>query len=215
MGQAYIFHQVRQRFVRVETQHEGRLEMVQVALLLTLWSPYDSSSQVNTFWLDKALHHASKAKLQWSKRPEHRTLWWCCVVRNRTMALGLRRPHKLTVLSTPLMPILSDFEHLIDSSQEKVGKRQICMARAFICMCKLAGIVKSIAIINNPNLSWNSWKNIEVAGSASTTFMRLSIVDGWLDALEEEVDSVRRQALTDNPTSPFEAALHTIRIMIQ
>lgn len=108
-GQSYLFTQVSKRLLRLENQYRGSVHVIQAALLLSFWNPYDSSKHVNIFWVDRAVSHALQARLKHSKYADHHIIWWCCVVATRTMALGLRRFQKLTILETPALPQLYYF----------------------------------------------------------------------------------------------------------
>lgn len=214
-GQAYLFGQVKQRFARVEQSLDGSTELVQVALLLSFWSPYDASTEVNTFWARTAVHYATRANIDQSEIPSEFLLWWCCVVRSRTLALGLRRPQKLAAVATPPLPNAHHFKHLISTDKGKPSPQQICAARAFVAICKLAAILEYVGIVNNPNMSWNPWRAPKTVDTYTDTYVKLSQVEGWLDELGLEVCLIMRQSSTDSPGPQFRAALLCLRVMIQ
>lgn len=58
------------------------------------------NDKINSYWLGTAIHFARSAGVDRyqtidkgsSKRGTLKRLWWCCILRDRCMALGLRRP---------------------------------------------------------------------------------------------------------------------------
>ncbi|KAL2851928.1 hypothetical protein BJY01DRAFT_244862 [Aspergillus pseudoustus] len=81
------------------------ISMSQAALLLASWSfsSYDFPRKPNIPWLSIAIQHARdadahnyKSFCQGSEKYEVRKrLWWCCIIRDRLFALGMRRPLKI------------------------------------------------------------------------------------------------------------------------
>ncbi|KAI1752197.1 hypothetical protein F4782DRAFT_159953 [Xylaria castorea] len=81
----------------------------QAALLLTYWAPNWSlaAKKPNTAWLGVAVHNAKSAEahmysvmptfspitepIEYKKQNSLKRLWWCCVFRDRLIALGMRR----------------------------------------------------------------------------------------------------------------------------
>ncbi|KAI1743368.1 hypothetical protein F4680DRAFT_409934 [Xylaria scruposa] len=81
----------------------------QAALLLTYWAPNWSlaAKKPNTAWLGVAVHNAKSAEahmyslmptfspitdpIEYKKQNSLKRLWWCCVFRDRLLALGMRR----------------------------------------------------------------------------------------------------------------------------
>ncbi|KAH6976541.1 fungal-specific transcription factor domain-containing protein [Ilyonectria sp. MPI-CAGE-AT-0026] len=91
------------------------VHLAQTALLLSFWAPNPSEShtlvgpakKLNTAWLSTAIQHCKDAGAHIQAGPlpnplsgqlmDHkqrnllRRLWWCCIIRDRILALGLRR----------------------------------------------------------------------------------------------------------------------------
>ncbi|KAI0467217.1 hypothetical protein F4859DRAFT_279928 [Xylaria cf. heliscus] len=83
--------------------------IAQAALLLTYWAPNWSlaAKKPNTVWLSVAVHNAKSAEahiysamptfspvtelIEYKKQNSLKRLWWCCVFRDRLLALGMRR----------------------------------------------------------------------------------------------------------------------------
>ncbi|KAF7551304.1 hypothetical protein G7Z17_g5076 [Cylindrodendrum hubeiense] len=87
------------------------LSIAQAALLLSFWAP-SSTRNPNTSWLSLAIQHAKSAEahhyaampvfsaithpMQHRKQNILKKVWWCCVIRDRTLGLLMRRPIQIT-----------------------------------------------------------------------------------------------------------------------
>ena len=87
------------------------LAIAQASLLLSFWSP-SSTRKPNTAWLSLAIQHAKSAEahhyaampvfsesthpLQHRKQNALKRIWWCCIIRDRTLGLLMRRPIQIT-----------------------------------------------------------------------------------------------------------------------
>lgn len=84
--------------------------LAQASLLLSFWTPpgrLPTGVTPNTSWLVNAIqiayaHHANLYQ-QWSKTSQEdqhlrlwKRIWWCCIIRDRSMSLGLRRAPQIT-----------------------------------------------------------------------------------------------------------------------
>ncbi|KIX06636.1 uncharacterized protein Z518_04612 [Rhinocladiella mackenziei CBS 650.93] len=164
-GQHCLFNEARRLYEALDTkQHEGAVELVQAAILLSHWSPYDCSQDVNSFWVDKAFHHAVIGKLDAGAERHHRIMWWCCLVRNRTISLALRRPHKLKRNLRPC-PML----HLADLLPARMAARRRggiveantasqVGAHAFVHMCRLSVIMEQTLLLRHESQRWDTWR---------------------------------------------------------
>lgn len=90
------------------------VHLSQAALLLTYWSPSDSSrlKRPNSTWLSMAIQNARAAQgpkyatmqtisktanVKHHKRQASlKRLWWCCIIRDRILPLVVRRPLQIT-----------------------------------------------------------------------------------------------------------------------
>ncbi|KAM5342838.1 hypothetical protein ACJ41O_013804 [Fusarium nematophilum] len=87
------------------------LSIAQAALLLSFWAP-SSTRNPNTSWLSLAIQHARSAQahhyaampvfsttthpMQHRKQNILKKVWWCCIIRDRTLGLLMRRPIQIT-----------------------------------------------------------------------------------------------------------------------
>lgn len=94
----------------LETESSS-LSIAQAALLLSFWSPSNTRNP-NTSWLSLAVQHAKSADahhyaampvfsadthpMQHRKQNMLKKVWWCCVIRDRTLGLLMRRPIQIT-----------------------------------------------------------------------------------------------------------------------
>ncbi|KAI0976803.1 hypothetical protein F4678DRAFT_124685 [Xylaria arbuscula] len=85
------------------------IRLAQAALLLTYWAPNWSlaTKKPNTAWLGVAIQNAKSAEahiysamptfspitepVEYKKQNSLKRLWWCCVIRDRLISLGMRR----------------------------------------------------------------------------------------------------------------------------
>ncbi|KIX06613.1 uncharacterized protein Z518_04589 [Rhinocladiella mackenziei CBS 650.93] len=125
--------------------------LTKVCLLLSYWSPYDSDLYVNSHWVGRAFFHARQARLwdpdcdsgaMFSRR---KLTWWCCRVRDRLVALGLRRLHRLHEKnSTWPMVTSADFgAEAICPKYMPLNSKKVMMG-AFIWLCKLSELMAEI-----------------------------------------------------------------------
>lgn len=138
--------------------------LTKTAILLTYWSPYDSESRVNHYWVAEAFRHARKIRL-WD--PDYdskamccrrRLVWWCCLVRDRIVSLGLRRPYRLQETRSVTPPLReSDFgrELLLPRYSDRTEKRS--MVTCFIWLCKLSDIIVTIANLHERSRFGREW----------------------------------------------------------
>ncbi|KAK5195067.1 hypothetical protein LTR92_005197 [Exophiala xenobiotica] len=68
-GQHALFRSIQARYHVLEQSYSGAVALTQVALILSFWSPYNGSQEVNSFWVDEAFRHALIAKLYDGSRP--------------------------------------------------------------------------------------------------------------------------------------------------
>ncbi|CCT72854.1 related to cutinase transcription factor 1 beta [Fusarium fujikuroi IMI 58289] len=100
----------------------------QAALLLSFWYSMSRTGpqKPNSLWLSIAIHHArclgaheawETPDLPAQSEESHllRRLWWCCVIRDRILSLGLRRRLQITKVPPVLLP--SEFENEINHSE--------------------------------------------------------------------------------------------------
>lgn len=137
-----------------------------MSLIISLWSP-DSPNpgfQNNSYWLDMAFKHADSANL-WALQAtgdtppnRYRLLCWCCIVRDRHLALVMRRPYRLHKVPVECT-IVTEFDFGIEAynpSFSSLPSKQMAMF-AFIWLCKLSEIMATIAVFQQQAKFSRDW----------------------------------------------------------
>ncbi|KAF4453779.1 fungal specific transcription factor domain-containing protein [Fusarium austroafricanum] len=131
----------------------------QAALLMTLWcSAEPKPIHSNSMWLQVAIQHARfvDAHLAWEKLSDPATgslgtdhdiqmlkrLWWCCLVRDRSLSVGLGRSTQIATAHPPLC--VSDFDNEIDRSKVNDAKTKQILAVVFTRLTHLCNNLTGI-----------------------------------------------------------------------
>lgn len=133
------------------------IALTQAALLLSYWTPPGEPRgiQPNTSWLGTAIHLArSKDAHLYQLWPNstHRKLWkriwWCCIIRDCILALGLRRPAQITrdVFHFESCEALSsdDFRDEIDSSKVYNKNAKTILTRVLLSVADLCVVLADL-----------------------------------------------------------------------
>ncbi|KAH7239917.1 uncharacterized protein BKA55DRAFT_114597 [Fusarium redolens] len=122
----------------------------QGALLLSYNGTMKDRKRTNSIWLSTAIHLAQAAgadqfhtSLNQSLTPvtELKRLWWCCILRDRILPLGMRRQLHITSLDLAqgsYLPTEKDFAREIDGSRVYGSQTKRTLVRLFITLCELA-----------------------------------------------------------------------------
>lgn len=211
--------------------------LTQICLILSLWSPGWIGIQNNSYWLDMAFKHATSERL-WESRSDdpnntedrnnrNRLLWWCCLIRDRVLALGMRRPHRLHKA-----PSLT-YDHLITCSDFgleaqypsylDIESKQLSML-SFIWFCKLSKIMARIAVVKGRMRFERDWDGNSGADQDEARVEKgLKEMDGferelrgWLEGFEGVVEE--RLGLSREVGGGVDGgvpvAVSTLRIMV-
>lgn len=136
------------------------LNVAQAALLLSYWNPHDCPGQprMDTVWLCIAIQHSKAVHadrydcfkdteliedVDRTRQNSLKRLWWCCVIRDRTMSLCLRRhtqidPHDFNPLTRSVLAY-SDLSDDIDHSKfySPTSKRNsVAALELLLTLCK-------------------------------------------------------------------------------
>ncbi|KAF5594072.1 cutinase transcription factor 1 beta [Fusarium pseudoanthophilum] len=120
----------------------------QGALLLTYYATGRDRARTNSILLATAIQYAQGAEAdQFHKRPDQdsemtnklKRLWWCCIVRDRILPLGVRRQLHITSINPALDHLTEqDFEKEIQGSQVYSSQTKRSLVQLFISLCELA-----------------------------------------------------------------------------
>ncbi|KAG5758645.1 hypothetical protein H9Q72_013225 [Fusarium xylarioides] len=171
------------------------LSNAQGALLLTYYATTRDRARTNSILLATAIQYAQGAEAdQFHKRPDQdsdmtngmKRLWWCCIVRDRILPLGVRRQLHITSINPALDHLTEqDFEKEILGSQVYSAQTKRSLVQLFISLCELAvpftsvvqtvyGMGQSAADAISPMIEHQ--KQIE----ESIRFCKMSL-DAWFD----------------------------------
>ncbi|KAF8854311.1 hypothetical protein BDZ45DRAFT_45449 [Acephala macrosclerotiorum] len=192
--------------------------LTQISLILSLWSPGWIGPQNNSYWLDQAFKYAIAVKL-WEPRPSpshsrRRLLWWCCLIRDRVLALGMRRPHRLH--KAPIDDaVVSETDFGLEAKYPSyTGKKSKSVAiLAFVWFCKLSKIMEAIAVTQRRNKFARDW-NGESDGISVEELEEVNGLDldlkGWLEEFEDTVAEATKEDIDQIVWVP----ISTLRIMV-
>lgn len=188
----------------------------QGALMLT----YHTSSEknkANTFWLNTAVHYAKTARAHlYTHLPDNspdrnvlKRLWWCCVLRDRIMALGLRgqlhiKPTDFDFSQQGLVE--EDFSDEIKSPVVYDSATKRALVQLFAMLCELGVALNGILEILYP----------ETPVRQEEDRPSLDEMRGWSGRLEMwyEKASVRLCTATAVPTANKSLVLFTNMVYI-
>lgn len=130
---------------------DDRIYLLQALLLMTYWYESPNDQKDTWHWMGIAISVAtsiglnkdpSRGTLDKSRRHLWKRLWWSCVIRDRLIAIGMRRPLRikssehnvpmLTVEDFPLKPIPQDITCV---SEDCVVARDESMRRKLALLC--------------------------------------------------------------------------------
>lgn len=129
--------------------------------MLTYYVP-TNSDKTNTYWLSTAVHFARNAgadkydTIEDSSRKHKgilKRLWWCCILRDRVMALGLRRPLHIRPTDfdfTQPRFTESDFQDEIRDSMVYNPATKQLLAQLAVSLCELAIALNDVLALLYP-----------------------------------------------------------------
>ncbi|UKZ81534.1 hypothetical protein TrVFT333_009306 [Trichoderma virens FT-333] len=138
----------------IESDH---ISLGQAALLFTFWPAglKPGPSKSNSVWLSTAIrhakalraHHLTSGRIKQTAIPAQtrislRRLWWCCYIRDRILALGLRRTLRIQEKYPPL--VLEDFENEIHRSRVYNTESKRRFFDIFLQISKLCVVVTDL-----------------------------------------------------------------------
>jgi hypothetical protein len=136
----------------------------QVALLLSYYN-YSKISMSNTNWLSIAIERAEAEDahqyealifLPEKRRIMLKRLWWCCILRDRVISMGMRRP--LQIPSTRFRTsgdilCLTDMQDEIDDSAVYTADIKLALVWSLIRLCHFVDAVTELLSIVYPSVA--------------------------------------------------------------
>ncbi|KJR86024.1 uncharacterized protein SPSK_08559 [Sporothrix schenckii 1099-18] len=145
---------------------EGRDDVctAQGALMLTYYAP-NMKDRTNCFWMSTAIHFArnanahryydlevpkntvkmsTKPNITYQRRTILKRLWWFCVVRDKVMALGMRRPMLIGAadfdMSRPGLNVQDAGDEIDGLSVYSPATKRV-FSQVFAALCRLSGVL--------------------------------------------------------------------------
>ncbi|KAL4779227.1 fungal-specific transcription factor domain-containing protein [Aspergillus varians] len=144
---------------------KDRVVIAQACLLLTFYTTESEHCKTNSHWLRLAILYAKKEqahvyhRLPQSGLPSGRKmsdlkrLWWSCMIRDRIISLGVRRPLQITPDEFDLPQLGLSFQDLEDEcfhSEVYTPDAKIALCRVLASLCHLAIAVTDLAMLVYP-----------------------------------------------------------------
>ncbi|KAL4876054.1 fungal-specific transcription factor domain-containing protein [Aspergillus karnatakaensis] len=138
---------------------KDRLVISQAALLLTYYTT-DAERSTNSHWLRIAIRYAKKerAHLYYHLHPSRKTtdlkrVWWCCIIRDRIISLGMRRPIQITRDDFDFHQLGLSFQDLEDEclhSEVYTPDTKAALFRVLASLCHLVAAVTDMIMLVYP-----------------------------------------------------------------
>lgn len=202
-----------------------RVSLIQALLLMTYWyeTPDDQKDSHHWMGIVVSLSHTiglhrsqEKTKMDVKRQKLWRRIWWCTYMRDRLIALGMRRPTKIknddfdvTMLTIDDfdMRILPESNTILPTSttvMRDLDKQHrlavMCIEKAKLCICISDVLSVQYSVLHN---------NHSVMTAEGTTKTTMMLVAKKLEPREEEVNECARQLQEWKDGLPEEAQYHT------
>ncbi|KAL5051562.1 hypothetical protein BDW71DRAFT_55898 [Aspergillus fruticulosus] len=153
---------------RAKRLYESGIEkdhlVISQACLLLSWYSTDAERSINSRWLRIAIRYAQKERAHiYHKLPQLGTgrkvsdlkrLWWCCMIRDRIISLGMRRPIQITPdeFDLQLQQGLSfqDLEEECLNSEVYTPETKIALCGVLASLCHLVAAVTDMIMLVYP-----------------------------------------------------------------
>jgi hypothetical protein len=160
------------------------------------YSPDTNNRKVNTFWLGVAIQNARDANshaydstpnMTECERNVRKRLYWCCILRDRILPLGVRRPIYITDAHFDFSknaPLNSkDLEGEISHSKVYDPQTKRSLAELLESLCELAvaltGIISVLYPVNDIPIA--SLSDAEISRSHALSHRGRSDLDRWYE----------------------------------
>lgn len=141
-----------------------------------------------------------------SSPSRRRLLWWCCLVRDRVLALGMRRPYRLhrEPFQDP-MTLEQDFGlEAVSPVFTDIQRKRIEIA-GFVWLCKLSEIMAAVAVFQRRNRFARDWvgdSSVDMSELAELRDLDQDITN-WSMAFETHVNAKIHQNGKTDLVVPF------------
>lgn len=143
---------------------KDRLVISQACLILTYYTT-DAERSNNSRWLRIAIRYAKKERAHvyhhfpqtglgpGRKKSDLKRLWWCCMIRDRIISLGMRRPIQITPDQFDLHQLGLSFHDLEEEcyhSEVYTPDIKIALCRVLASLCHLVVAVTDLIMLVYP-----------------------------------------------------------------
>ncbi|KAL4736103.1 fungal-specific transcription factor domain-containing protein [Aspergillus similis] len=132
---------------------KDRLMISRATLLLSYYGS-DFDVYANSRWLRIAItearviparHRECECPVDEAERSEFRRIWWCCLIRDRTISLGMRRPLQITAAECNPYPQMLTTEDMNDEMFGSLVYSYEIKAVLFVLLNSLCHLVTAVA----------------------------------------------------------------------
>lgn len=190
--------------------------MAQCALLLTYYTP-TIGDETNTQWLKTAIKSAREGRAhQYNSlsnnevkghKPASKRLWWCCILRDRIMSLGLRRPLEIKPKDFDFgLPSLSeeDLEGEIENSLVYSPSTKRVLVQLLTLLCDFAVVMNDILLLcYNPEP-----RRVKDPEQVRIVKQKVYQLEGWYDIAVSRFRELRQMPNVHKSASLFINAIY-------
>lgn len=217
-----------------------RLSLLQAVLLMTYWYDSQADDKDTWYWMGVALGRAQVLGLHREPDPSRtpprarqlkRRIWWSCVVRDRLLALGIRRPSRirnedfdvspltiddfdLRAPTDPVAKILGHSKIIASGPAFRLELGVVCMDLTKLCLC-LGRILHSQYSLTGNHAAGSEYltRAIVIPTQSSTQRQDMAECDAELEEWLNNQDSRSVYAAPGpEPEDTTDEALRIIRI---
>jgi hypothetical protein len=179
---------------------EDHVVIAQTAILLSFYNS-NSNAMINSTWLSVAIEHAQTVNfheydyIQPSgnhNQSELKRLWHCCILRDRVISLGMRRPIQIVPEKYPVKGSLLSLDDLQDElrgSEVYSSEVKTILSCVVIGLCEFATAVTDLLLILYPPHRQSIWVTPYTSG---TTWEHIERVRSRLSVWERNFMSTIR-----------------------
>jgi hypothetical protein len=165
------------------------ISTAQGTLLLSYHTPM-GNVKMNSYWLGIAIHFARDAKAHLYFTSSHFTreeknirkrLWWCCILRDRIISLGVRRPLQISLGefdTSQAPPVEEDFEEEVRTSKVYSVTLKRSLIQLLIMHFELGAILTNVLMVT---YSIDQIQGVGFSLSTEADFQRVELCRSALD----------------------------------
>ncbi|KAH8697524.1 hypothetical protein BGW36DRAFT_427482 [Talaromyces proteolyticus] len=170
---------------------DDHIVIAQTAILLSFYNS-NSDAMSNSTWLSVAVEHAQAVNaLEYDyieprfNREQLKRLWCCCILRDRVISLGMRRPLQILPEKFPVtenLMCLDDLKEELGNSKTYNLETKTMLNFMFIGLCEFAEAVTDLLLILYPPHQRSPWVTTDRHGTIwehlTRIKLRLSVWEG-------------------------------------